>query len=129
MLQPAEAWVDELMQQLGWHDRQRTCSALLAALHALRDSLGRDDAIYVGAQLPVLLRGLYYEGWHPGSRKAASRSAFLERILDGVHRGVAVDTEEVARAVLAVLAAHVAAADLESVKAATPRPIHNLWPS
>lgn len=127
-VQATETWVDDLMRCLGWHDRQRAYLALLATLHALRDCLGRDEAVYVGAQLPPLLRGLYYEGWHPRTRGAGSRSAFLERILDGVHHDVAVDAEEVARAVMALLATRMPAAELEDAKAATPPAIHNLWP-
>jgi uncharacterized protein (DUF2267 family) len=121
-----EAWVDDLMRLLGWHERQRTFMALIATLHALRDCLGRDEAMYVGAQLPTLLRGLYYEGWHPHARALTSRSAFLERILDGVHRDVAVDPEQVARTVLPLLATHMSAAELEDAKAATPPALHNL---
>ena len=125
-----EDWVDDLMRRLGWQDRERVYRALLATLHALRDCLARDEAVYIGAQLPTLLRGLYYEGWHPGARPAAgSRSAFLERIHDGVHRDPGIDTEQVARAVFALLAAHLPAAEIEDAKAATPSVLHNLWPS
>lgn len=123
-------WVDDLMRRLGWHDRERVYLALLASLHALRNAVARDEAVYIGAQLPPLLRGLYYEGWHPGPRQAPSdRAAFLERIHDGVHRDPGVDAEEVARAVFAMLAARLPAAELEDAKAATPKPLHNLWPS
>lgn len=125
-----QEWIDDLLQRLGWHDRERTYRVLLATLHALRDSLGRDEAIYVGEQLPPLLRGLYYQGWHPGARGARrSRSEFLDRIHDGVHRDPAVDAEAVARAVFALLAARLPAGEIENAKAATPKPLHNLWPS
>ena len=125
-----EDWIGDLQRRLGWHDRERAYRALLAALHPLRDSLTRDEAIYVGAQLPPLLRGLYYEGWHPGARGAArSRAAFLERIRDGVHRDPGIDAEEVASAVFAMLAARLPEAELEGAKAATPKSLHNLWPS
>jgi len=125
-----EEWIDDLMRRLGWRDRSKVYVVLLATLHALRDAVARDEAIYIGAQFPALLRGLYYEGWHPGARPAArSRTAFLERIHDGVHRDPGVDAEEVARAVFALLAARVPAAELEDAKAATPQPLHNLWPS
>ena len=104
--------------------------ALLATLHALRDCLARDEAVYIGAQLPTLLRGLYYEGWHPTARPATkSRNAFLERIHDGVHRDPGVDAEQVARAVFALLATRLPAAEIEDAKAATPSVLHNLWPS
>jgi uncharacterized protein (DUF2267 family) len=125
-----EDWIDDLQRRLGWHDRERAYHALLATLHPLRDSLTRDEAIYVGAQLPPLLRGLYYEGWHPGARGAApSRAAFLERIRDGVHRDPGIDAEEVARAVFAMLAARLPPAEVEDAKAATPKSLHNLWPN
>ena len=126
----AEEWVNDLMRRLGWQDRERVYRALLAALHALRDCLGRDEAVYIGAQLPALLRGFYYEGWHPGMRPPTrSRGAFLERIHDGVHRDPGVDTEQVARAVFALLAARLPAAEIEDAKVATPSVLHNLWPS
>ncbi len=126
----AEDWIDDLMRRLGWQDRERVFLALLATLHALRDCLARDEAVYIGAQLPTLLRGLYYEGWHPSTRAATrSRSAFLERIHDGVHRDPGVDTEQVARGVFGLLAARLPAAEIEDTKAATPSVLHNLWPS
>ena len=129
-VQATEDWIDDLMGRLDWHDRGRVYLALLAVLRALRDCLGRDEAIYVGAHLPPLLRGLCYEGWHPGGHRAAtSRAAFLERVHDGVHRDPAVDAEQLARAVFALLAARLPAAELEDAKAATPKPLHNLWPS
>ncbi len=126
----AEDWINDLMRRLGWQDRERVYLALLATLHALRDCLARDEAVYIGAQLPTLLRGLYYEGWHPSARPAMrSRGAFLERIHDGVHRDPGVDTEQVARGVFALLAARLPAAEIEDAKAATPSVLHNLWPS
>lgn len=126
----AEEWIDDLMRRLGWQNRERVYLALLATLHALRDSFGRDEAVYIGAQLPTLLRGLYYEGWHPSARPpTTSRSAFLERIHDGVHRDPGVDTEQVARTVLALLASRLPTAEVEDAKAATPHALHNLWPS
>ena len=126
----SEEWVEDVRSRLDWHDRDRAYLALLATLHALRDYLPREEAVYVGAQLPPLLRGLYYEGWHPAARPPGrGRSAFLERIHDGMHRDVAVDPETVAHAVFALLATRLPAAELEDAKAATPRVIHNLWPS
>ncbi len=123
-------WVDDLMRRLDWHDRERVYLAMIAALHALRDLLGRDEAVFLGAQLPALLRGLYYDGWHPGARAATrSRKAFLERIHDGVHRDPGVDPEQVARCLFALLAARLSAAELEDAKAATPGDLHHLWPN
>jgi uncharacterized protein (DUF2267 family) len=123
-------WIDNLKLQLGWHDRERVYAVLLATLHALRDCLARDEAVFLGAELPALLRGFYYTGWHPSARKVTTtRSAFLERIHDGVHRDPGIDPEQVARAVFALIAARLSAPEIEDVKAATPSELHNLWPS
>jgi len=129
-LQATQEWIDALMQRLAWRDRERVCQALLSTLHALRDALARNEAVYLGAQLPTLLRGFYYEGWHPDRRvPVKSRSAFLERIHDGLHRDPGVDADEVAHAVFALLAARLSEAELEDAKAATPKPLHGFWPS
>jgi uncharacterized protein (DUF2267 family) len=125
----ADEWVDDIVRRLGWRDRTRACAALIAALHAVRDCLKRDEAIYLGAALPVLLRGLYYEGWHGGHGAATNRrDLFLARIHDSVHRDPAIDPEHVARATLALLAERLPAAEIEDAKAATPHELRNLWP-
>lgn len=129
-LRDTQEWVDDLTGRFAWHDRQRVYLALVAGLHALRDCVGRDQAANIGAHLPALLRGLYYEGWHPaGHPQARSREAFLERIHDGVHRDPAIDPEAVAHAVLALVAARLPAGEVENAKAATPNDLHNLWPA
>jgi uncharacterized protein (DUF2267 family) len=72
----AEDWIDDLVQHLGWRDRDHVYLALMAAMHALRDRLHKDEAIYLGAQLSTLVRGLYYEGHDLATRrpKVAARS-------------------------------------------------------
>ncbi|PBB95651.1 DUF2267 domain-containing protein [Mesorhizobium sp. WSM3862] len=129
-LQATQNWVSDLAWRLRWQDRERVFLALIATLHALRDCLGRDEAVYMGAHLPALLRGFYYESWHPGRRAIArNRNSFLDRIHDGVHRDPAVDPEEIARSVLGQLADRLSAAEIEEAKAATPRVLHDLWPA
>ncbi|AZO50262.1 MAG: DUF2267 domain-containing protein [Mesorhizobium sp.] len=128
-LQATQNWVSDLAWRLRWHDREQVFRALIATLHALRDCLGRDEAVYIGAQLPALLRGFYYEGWHPGRRAInTKRTSFLDRIHEGLHRDPAVDPEEVARSVLSQFADRLSAAEIEEARAATPKPLHDLWP-
>ena len=127
----AEDWIDDLTRRIGWWDSERVYSVFVAALHAFfRDSLPRNEAVYVGAQLPPLLRGFYYEGWHAtGLAAARGREAYLERIRDSLHRDPGIDAEEVARAVFSLLAARMPAAELEDAKASTPKALHYLWPA
>jgi len=128
--QAAAQWVDDLDQRLGWLDRDKVYLALVAALHALRDSLPPQEAVFLAEHLSPLVRGLYYEGWRmtKPSRGAKTRDAFLERIRDGVRHDAGIDADEVGRAVLALLAAHLPAAEFENVKAATPKELRAFWP-
>ena len=63
-VQESNLWLKDVMERIGTDDRHRAYSTLRAVLHALRDRLGPANASHLGAQLPMLLRGLYYEGWH-----------------------------------------------------------------
>lgn len=130
-IEATEDWISALMQRLGWQDREKVYLALVVTLHALRDSLPRDEAGYLGVQLPVLLRGLYFEGWHPAGHipRAKSLSAFVERIQEGVHRDPGIDAEQVAHAVFSLLAERLPAGELEDAKAATPSALRMFWPS
>jgi uncharacterized protein (DUF2267 family) len=129
-LAETESWISDLMQRLGWHDRNNVYAVLLGTLHALRDSLPRDEAVYVAAQMPALLRGLYFEGWHPNARiPAKNKAAFLERVEEAVHHNPGIDAEQAARAVFELLAARLPPSELEDAKAATPAVLRFLWPS
>jgi uncharacterized protein (DUF2267 family) len=125
-----ETWIDDLAQRLGWRDRDKTYAALIGALHGLRDALPRDEVVYLGAQLPSLLRGFYYEGWRPGGRRSAqSVSALCGRLHEAVDHDPGIDSGAAARAVLGLLAARLPASEIEDVIAASPKSLHALWPS
>jgi uncharacterized protein (DUF2267 family) len=126
----AEEWIDDLTRRLGWHDREKVYLAFVATLHALRDSLPVHEAVFLGDYLTILLRGLYYEGWRlPKYSTFKSRDAFLERIREGVHHDPGIDAEQVAKAVLALLAERLPASELEDVKAVTPKALRGFWPT
>jgi uncharacterized protein (DUF2267 family) len=126
----AEEWIEELKRRLGWRDRGKVYLALVATLHALRDCLPAHEAIFLGDHLRPLLRGLYYEGWRLAKYSVMrNRDDFLERICEGVHRDPGVDAENVARIVLSLLAERLPAAELEDLRAVTPKALRALWPS
>ncbi len=129
-IEATEEWISALMQRLGWQDREKVYLALLAALHALRDSLPRDEAGYLGVQLPVLLRGLYFEGWHPAGHipRAKTRSAFLERIQEGVHRDPGIDAEQVAHAVFSLLVRALAGGRARGCEGRHTQALRMFWP-
>ncbi len=73
-LQITNTWLDEIMETLG-PDRQVAWHALGAVLRTLRDDLTLGLAAHLGAQLPLLVRGLYYDQWQPNKEPLKLRSA------------------------------------------------------
>jgi uncharacterized protein (DUF2267 family) len=128
-LQTTNTWINEVTERLNWVDRQRAYHGLRAVLHALRDRLPVDQAAALGAQLPMLVRGFYYEGWHPGGKpvKERRKEEFLAHVGGEFHHDPVVDIEELTRVVFQVLARHVTPGEIERVKNHLPADIRSLW--
>lgn len=129
-LHTTHAWLNELMVELGWEDRHRAYQALRAVLHAVRDRLTVAEVADLGAQLPMLVRGFYYEGWDPGRTptKGRSREAFLAPISDTFRNHPEVSPEGVVWAVFKVLESHVSSGEIEDVKHLLPGKVRTLLP-
>lgn len=128
-LQLTNIWLKDLMARLGTDDRHIAYLALRTTLHALRDRLTVEEAAHLGAQLPMLVRGLYYEGWRPAGKplKEHSREAFVAHI-EGEARNPNFEAEPAIRAVLGMLAERVSAGEIKDVKSTLPRPLREFWP-
>jgi uncharacterized protein (DUF2267 family) len=121
-------WLKEISEALG-SDRHRAYQALRAVLHCLRDRLIINEAVHLGDQLPMLVRGIYYEAWRPSGtpEKIRSREEFLARI--EAHLAHApIKPEDAARAVFQVLEKHVARGEVLDVIEELPQDIRTLWP-
>jgi uncharacterized protein (DUF2267 family) len=123
-------WLKELAAELGFEDRERVYHALGAVLHALRDRLTVAEAADLGAQLPTLIRGQYYEGWNPNGKpvKERSREEFLAHIASAFRGQGEIFPEGVAWAVFKVLEKHVTAGEIGDIKHVLPAHIRSLWP-
>lgn len=128
--QTTNRWLQQLMRELGWDDAQRASHALRAVLHALRDRLTVAEAVDLGAQLPMLVRGLYYEGWVPAGKpvKERRKEDFLSHIAAQFRNDPDVFPEAVAWAVFKVLASRVSAGEIGDVLHVLPADIRSLWP-
>ena len=131
-LQKTQVWLNDLMSELGWEKKpQNACLALRTALHALRDRLTVEEAVHLGAQLPILIRGVYYEGWRLSGKpvKERHKSEFLDHIAVAFRDDDTVDPEKVMRAVLKVIARHISEGEAENVKHLLPKTLQELWPA
>src|ERR1700704_1186538 len=122
-------WLKEIEQVLG-PDRHRAYQALRAVLYCLRDRLTVNEAAQLGDQLPMLVRGIYYETWHPAGKpeKIRSRDEFLSQISAHFSRTRPINAEHAARAVFQVLENHVSAGEIREVIEELPHEIRMLWP-
>jgi uncharacterized protein (DUF2267 family) len=122
-------WLNELADRMGWQDKQRAYHALRVVLQALRDHLPVDQAAALGAQLPMLIRGFYYEGWHPHGKpiKQRKKDEFLAQIGKALRDEPDVIPEDIVQAVFQVIAKHVTPGETEHVKITLPSEIRSLW--
>jgi len=129
-VQKTNTWLNELMQELGLQDKHKAYLAMRATLHALRDRLTVDEVAQLAAQLPMLMRGFYYEGWDPSDKPLRERhkAQFLARMEQQFRGEDRIDTERVARAVFTVLANRVSAGEIADVKNVVPAELRELWP-
>jgi uncharacterized protein (DUF2267 family) len=129
-VQLSNQWLNELMSAVGWDDKYRAYRLLRVTLHALRDRLTAHEAVQLGAQLPMLIRGLYYDGWHMRDVPHAERtkSAFLGHVEAAFKQDPNDDTEGLVREVLGLLARRISQGEIDEVKHMLPSEVRALWP-
>ncbi|MGE5261124.1 MAG: DUF2267 domain-containing protein [Actinomycetota bacterium] len=130
-VQESNLWLKDIMERLRTNDRHDAYSALRAVLHSLRDRIGPESAAHLGAQLPMLLRGLYYEGWDPTGKPTKERHemAFLAHIARELPRADTLEVEEGIRAVLDVLSKHVDRGEAVKIASMFPLELRKFWPA
>ena len=130
--QNTRVWLNDVAAELQWVNERRVYTALRTVLHALRDRLTLPEAVQFGAQLPVFIRGLYYEGWRPGARPLRNRSkeAFLDEIRETFlkNRMSGANSEYAVRAVLRFLNGKITGGELSDVRGQLPKAVRSLWP-
>jgi uncharacterized protein (DUF2267 family) len=96
-------WLKQVAERDEFDDVHRAYHVLRAVLHALRDRVEPNVAAHVAAQLPLLVRGIFYEGWEPAKTPMRmSLTEFLARVEKEAGLKGTSEAEEAARAVIAV---------------------------
>jgi uncharacterized protein (DUF2267 family) len=82
------------------------------------------------AQLAMLIRGMYYEGWSTNGKPARQRrkEKFLGHIAEALRDIPETYSESVAWGVFEVLDRRVSAGEIGDVRAILPAEIRALWP-
>lgn len=126
--QTTHLWLNEISEEIGLDDQQ-SWRVTAAVLHAIRDRLPVELAAHLGSQLPLLVRGAYYDQFRPSAmpRRVRSLEEFLQLIAEELKFGRPVDTEDAARAVFNVLSRHLTAGQIEKVREALPEDVRAIW--
>ncbi len=128
-VQETNLWLKDLMERLNTHDRRHAYSTLRAVLHALRDRIGPANAVHLGAQLPMLVRGLYYEGWHNGGfTKERHEAEFIAHVGLELRQGDEIEIEDGICAVFGLLARKLDFGETIKVAGVLPKELRELWP-
>jgi uncharacterized protein (DUF2267 family) len=130
-LDTANAWLDQLVEALEFPvaKRAKALRALRAGLHAIRDRLPAAEVVDLGAQLPIVIRGIYYEGWSLANdpTQIRTRAAMIARVEKELGPDPSLDPVDVLRAVIHLLVEHVTPGEILDVLSTLPKPIAALW--
>lgn len=124
----AQQWVNELARDLDWNE-QSALRLLKAVLHTLRDWLSPEEMADLSAQLPTLIRGIYFEGWSP-AKPAWERTKrdFVIRVRDSFGYEQEIDTDKAIAAVFKLLDRHISHGEIVQVRNSMKKSLRQLWP-
>lgn len=129
-LAKTNTWLVDLQSITGSQDLHKTYMTLRAVLHALRDRLPPDETVDLGAQLPMLIRGFFYEGWHPADKPLTYRHKddFFQRVTKEVPWLEGAELERAVSAVFELLASKLGAGgETAQVRHMLPAELRELW--
>lgn len=132
-VEETRAWLDELVGHEPFGNEDQAYSGLRAVLHAIRDNLTAEEAAHLGSQLPMLVRGFYYEGWRPAlaPNKERDQDAFLQHVQSslsgGGQGGTGMDPAAATRAVTRLLNAHLTSGQIRHVRQQLHGSVEELW--
>lgn len=127
-IQKSTEWLKDVKSRLGWEDDQRVYLATKATLTALRDRLPPQEAAHFGAQLPMLLRGAYYDGYNPAWKPMKIRKP--EEFYELVQRNAAsadIPAEQATKAVLGMVIDRTTPGEMEDILSTFPKSLTAIW--
>ncbi|WP_146589700.1 DUF2267 domain-containing protein [Puniceibacterium confluentis] len=129
-VQLTHEWINELRERLDWSSSRDALRLLRVTLVQIRDHLGHDEVAQLSAQMPLLIRGMFFEGWQPSHVPVRDRKLehFVSAIEDQVGdvqdwRG----TKDIA-AVFRTLDDKISEGEIRDIKACLPQSLRDLWP-
>jgi uncharacterized protein (DUF2267 family) len=128
-IQRANEWLNDLAAELGKDDdRGYAYRVLRCYLHVLRDRVTPEQAADFASQLPLLLRGVFYDGWSPSKTPETYRDAdtLLSRLADRGQLAGPTEASFVAESITRMLRRHMTPGQVDKVLQAVPEPLRRV---
>lgn len=124
-------WINELAERLEWSSKRSTLRLLRITMRHLRDHLHVNELAQMSAQMPILMRGLFFEGWVPKITPIKERNAsdFIAFITDQMGVAEEYHGREDIKCVFDLLNNRISKGEIEDVRASLPTGIRDLWPA
>lgn len=128
--QKTHEWVNELRDRLDWSSYHDALRLLRVTLHQIRDRVHVNEAAQLSAQLPILIRGMFFEGWQPQLAPLPERRAsdLIQAIQHHVGDVMEYRGQQDIVTVFKLLNARITAGEVNDIRANLPEDIRALWP-
>jgi uncharacterized protein (DUF2267 family) len=128
-MQQTNEWLHGLMAETGVSDEKQAYHVLRATLHELRDRMPATEAAHLAANLPTLVRGIYYEAYNPARTPTKEdETEFLVGVLEKMD-GADIDAEKATKAVFKLIDAEIPKGEVDDVKNMLPKKLQSYWPN
>ncbi|MFO7893658.1 MAG: DUF2267 domain-containing protein [Longimicrobiales bacterium] len=126
-----DEWLKALADLGPFENQQQAYSHFRAVLHALRDRLTVEEATHLASELPMLVRGFYYEGWRPAlaPNDQETQAEFMDKVRESLDGQMTSEDElrAAVKAVFQLLENRIEEGQIRHVRAQLPEQIEALW--
>jgi uncharacterized protein (DUF2267 family) len=127
-----------IADRFAWTDKHKAYVAFRAVIHTLRDRLPIESAVSFAAQLPLVLKGVFYDGWKPIDKPLKMNHLEFADLVDermhppygieiGDNASIEETPEQVISGVLAVMESYTDPAEVRKIKALLPKDFTNVF--
>lgn len=120
--------LSDIEKEMNWQGRRdQSYAALRKVLHVFRDRLPVDKAVNFAAQLPLLTRGVFFDGWNPEDVPVKmDKQEFENKVQEDFNYSVEGGVQRVIEVVFDKLFKDISKGEVEDLKDSLPEGIREL---